>query len=403
MKILLVNKFYYHRGGDCTATLSAEQLLNAKGHETAVFSVRHPQNLPSPYERYFPKKVDFTSSGLSGKIAAAVRLFRSSEVSRNFNRLLDDFKPDVVHLHNIHSYISPLVAEIARQRGIRTVWTLHDYKLICPSYACRRNGKPCELCFTKKSEVVKHVCMKNSLPGSILAWLEAICWNRERLEKLTGCFISPSNFLKDKMVSAGFNADRIEVLNNFMYKQTLPVADRGDYYCYAGRLSEEKGVDTLLEAASRVPLPLKIIGDGPLLADFKKQYGNSSHIEFMGRMTSEELFPVVQKARFLVIPSVCYENNPYSVIEALCMGTPVLGANIGGIPELIEKGENGMLFEAGNVEELKVRIREMTESSFDCQETAKRAQEKFSAENFYERLMAIYQQPHLLTEKNKRK
>jgi glycosyltransferase involved in cell wall biosynthesis len=399
MKILLVNKFYYHRGGDCTATLSAEQLLNAKGHETAVFSVRHPQNLPSHYERYFPKEVDFTSSGLSGKITAAVRLFRSSEVRRKFNKLLDDFKPDVVHLHNIHSYISPLVAEIAHQRGIRTVWTLHDYKLICPSYSCLRDGKPCERCFTKKSEVVKHSCMKNSLPASILAWLEAIYWNRDRLEKQTDCFISPSNFLKNKMVSAGFKADRIEVLNNFMYKQPLPVADKEDYYCYVGRLSEEKGVDTLLEAASRVPLPLKIIGDGALSADLKKQYGNSAHIEFMGRMTSEQLFPVVQKARFLIIPSVCYENNPYSVIEALCMGTPVLGANIGGIPELIEKGKNGMLFEAGNVEELKVRIREMMESSFYGQEIANRAQRKFSAEDFYGRLMEIYQQPHLLIEK----
>jgi glycosyltransferase involved in cell wall biosynthesis len=390
MKILLVNKFYYHRGGDCTAALSTEQLLNAKGHETAVFSVRHPQNLPSLYEQYFPKEVDFTSSRLSGKIDAAVRLFRSSEVRRKFNSLLDDFKPDVVHLHNIHSYISPLVAEIAHQRGIRTVWTLHDYKLICPSYSCLRDGKPCELCFTKKFEVVRHSCMKNSLPASILAWLEAVCWNRDRLEKLTDRFISPSNFLKNKMVSAGFKAEKIEVLNNFMYKQTPPVTDKENYYCYVGRLSEEKGVDTLLEAASRLPLPLKIIGDGALSTDFKKQYGNSTHIEFMGQMTSEQLFPVVQKSRFLTIPSVCYENNPYSVIEALCMGTPILGANIGGIPELIDTGVNGELFSPGDVNGLQSKLTECFNYNYNSIKIATEAQNKFASETFYKKLIIVY-------------
>jgi glycosyltransferase involved in cell wall biosynthesis len=390
MKILIVNKFYYPRGGDCVAALSVERLLNAKGHETAVFSVKYPPNLPSPYERYFPKEVSFTSSGLSGKIAAVARLFRSSEVRCNFNKLLDDFKPDVVHLHNIHSYISPSVAEIAHKRGIRTVWTLHDYKLICPSYACLRDGKPCERCFTDKFQVVKHSCMKNSLPASLLAWMEAICWKREILEKVTDRFISPSHFLKDKMVSAGFKTEQIEVLNNFMHKDPPSVTDKSDYYCYVGRLSEEKGVGTLLKAASQLPYPLKIIGDGPLSAGLKKQYGDWAHIEFLGQMSPGQLFPVVRKSRFSVIPSVCYENNPYSVIEALCMGTPILGSRIGGIPELIETGVNGMLFEPGNVEDLKTYIGKMTASSFNYMEIADRAQKRFSAANFYERLMNLY-------------
>jgi glycosyltransferase involved in cell wall biosynthesis len=232
--------------------------------------------------------------------------------------------------------------------------------------------------------------MKNSLPASILAWMEAIWWNRERLEKLTDRFISPSNFLKDKMVSAGFKAERIEVLNNFMYQQTPPVADKEDYFCYVGRLSEEKGVDTLLKAASRLPLPLKIIGDGPLSADFKKQYGNSAHIEFMGRMTSEQLFPVVQKARFLTIPSVCYENNPYSVIEALCMGTPVLGANIGGIPELIDTDENGDLFLPGDVDGLQSKITECFNYNYNFMKIATEAQNKFAPETFYKKLITVY-------------
>jgi glycosyltransferase involved in cell wall biosynthesis len=139
-----------------------------------------------------------------------------------------------------------------------------------------------------------------------------------------------------------------------------------------------------------LPYPLKIIGDGPLSADLKRQYGDWAHIEFLGQMSSEQLFPVVRKSRFSVISSVCYENNPYSVIEALCMGTPILGSRIGGIPELIETGVNGMLFEPGNVEDLKTHIGKMTASSFNYMEIADRAQKRFSAANFYERLMNLY-------------
>jgi glycosyltransferase involved in cell wall biosynthesis len=388
MKILLANKFYYHRGGDTTAVISTEQILRSKGHRTAVFSVKHPQNIPSPYEQYSPREVNFAAGG-RGKISATVRLFRSPEVGRNFNRLLDDFRPDVVHLHNIHSHLSPLIAEIAHKRGIRTVWTLHDYKLICPAYACLRGGKSCELCFSNKWQVVKHACMKNSLPASILAWMEALCWNRRKLERITDTFISPSSFLKEKMTLAGYRPQQIEVLHNFMYRQMPPSAGKADYYCYVGRLSEEKGVAALLEAARLLPLPLKVIGDGPLRDLLRRQYPQA-HIEFTGQLPFSQLLPIVQQARFLVMPSICYENNPFSVIEALCMGTPVLGAKIGGIPELITSGENGLLFAPVNVEALTAGIRKMMGSSFNYPEIANRAQKKFSAESFYQRLMDIY-------------
>jgi glycosyltransferase involved in cell wall biosynthesis len=390
MRILLVNKFYYHRGGDCTAVFSLEQLLKDKGHETAVFSVKHPLNEPSPHESYFPGTVGFTTPGISGKMSAAIRIFHSREVARKFKRLLSDFKPDVVHLHNVHSYISPLVARIAHRKGLRVIWTLHDYKLLCPSYSCLRDGKPCELCYADKRNVVKYSCMKNSRAASLLAWMEAIYWNRRKLERITDRFVSPSSFLKEKMIAGGFDAKQIEVLHNFMYKRSLPRANKEDYYCYVGRLSEEKGVETLLRAAQNLPFKLKIIGGGPLSKVYRQQY-QSENIEFLGQMTGKQLFPILQRALFMVIPSVCYENNPFSVIEALCMGVPVLGANTGGIPELIDDGQNGMLFTAGDVNELIEKIPGMIETPFDYNEIKLTAQEKFSADNFYERIMRIYQ------------
>jgi glycosyltransferase involved in cell wall biosynthesis len=392
MRVLLVNKFYYRRGGDCTAVFGTEQLLKAKGHEVAIFSTEHPQNEFSEWGAYFVGEVRFGATTVPEKLAAAVRIFHSGEVARKFNRLLADFKPDIVHLHNIHSYISPLTAEIAHRKGIRVIWTLHDYKLLCPTYSCLRAGKICEKCFHCKSNVFWHNCMKSSRMASLLAWLEACCWNRKKLSKMTDLFISPSYFLKSKMIEGGFASGQLEVLHNFLPKELALSTKKEDYYCYAGRLSEEKGVETLLEAAVQGAYPIKIIGGGPLLDRYRTKYSRR-HIEFLGHVPPDELYPIVQKARFLVIPSVCYENNPYSVIEALCMGTPALGARIGGIPELIKEGKNGFLFQPGNVAELKDKIetcfRYFTDT-YNFKEIAEEAQNKFGSESFYNKLMKIY-------------
>jgi glycosyltransferase involved in cell wall biosynthesis len=370
--------------------MAAERLLKAKGHEVAVFSMQYPDNVSSPWETYFPAEVSFSGATVSGRIRAAERIFRAGEVAARFTRLLNDFKPDVVHLHNIHSYLSPVVAQIARRQRLRVIWTMHDYKLICPAYACLRAGKPCEVCFSRKSGVFRHACMKGSRAASLLAWMEALYWNGKKLARLTDRFISPSLFLKEKMVSAGFRAEQMEVLPNFMHRPTPPPADKEDYYCYTGRLSGEKGVETLLEAAKHLSFPLKVIGGGPLLETLRRQFPQR-HIEFTGPLPAEALLPVVQRARFLVMPSVWYENNPFSMIEALCLGTPVLGANIGGIPELIEEGRNGMLFEPGHAEQLREHILHMRQTAFPYQTIAQQALQRFSAENHYERLLAVYQ------------
>ena len=393
MRVLLVNKFYYQRGGDCTAVLNTEKLLKGKGHDVAVFSMQHANNIHSDWKNYFPEEVHFSFPGFFKKASAAMRIFHSQDVFKQFSKLVADFKPDVIHLHNIHSYISPLVAKIANDKGIRVVWTLHDYKLVCPVYTCLRDGNICEECFHNKRSVIKHKCMKNSNIASIIAYMEACYWSRKKLTKITNVFISPSAFLKSKMTEAGYLPEQIEVLPNFMPQSITPATEKEDYYCYAGRLSAEKGIDTLLEAAGQLPYPLKIIGGGPLLDIYRKKY-KLSNIEFTGQMAPEELYPIVQKSRFLVIPSVWYENNPFSVIEALCMGTPAIGARIGGIPELIEEDKNGYLFTPGDVSELRDKINLCFSDSvaFNYGKIADAAYNKFSSEAFYNKLIRIYDQ-----------
>lgn len=389
MRILLANKFYYPRGGDCIYMLNLEQLLKQHGHEVAIFSMQHSENLSTPWSKYFPSEVKF-SPGL-GMIEAFMRPFGTKEVKRKFLQLLNDFKPDVVHLNNIHSQLSPIIAQLAHEKGIKVIWTLHDYKLLCPRYDCLKNGKSvCEECFTDKHKVLEYRCMKNSTLASRLSYKEAMKWTRGRLETYTDLFICPSQFMGRKMIQGEFDSTKIHPLCNFIeiskcYKENY---DKEDYYCFIGRLSHEKGVKTLIEAANQLSYKLVIIGGGALKDELKKIA--SSNIMFVGFKQWNEIKEIVGKARFNAVPSEWYENNPLSVIESQCLGTPVLGANIGGIPELIEEGKTGMLFESRNVEDLKRKIELMFNARFDYETIAKEAQRRYSADNYYTELMKIY-------------
>lgn len=390
MKILLANKFYYPRGGDCTYILNLEELLKSHGHETAVFAMQYPDNIPTPWSTYFPSEIKFTP-GLK-MLDAFFRPFGTGEVKRKFTRLLDDFQPDVVHLGNIHTQLSPVLAQIAHEKGLKVVWTLHDYKLLCPRYDCLRNGTTlCEACFTDKRKVLEYKCMKNSRIASYIAYRESLKWPREKLETYTDAFISPSRFLNDKMVQGGFSKEKIHTCPNFIdtAKVQRENYEKTDYYCYVGRLSHEKGIGSLIDAAKELPHKLKIIGGGPL-HDLLAERVAGTDIELLGYKQWPEIKEIVGKARFSVIPSEWYENNPFSVIEAECLGTPVLGARIGGIPELIDEGKNGMLFEPGNTEELKTRIEEMFAAPFDYRQIALDARKRYSAERYYTELMKIY-------------
>ena len=384
MKILLSNKFYYHRGGDCIYMLNLEQLLKEHGHDVAVFAMDYPENIETSWKMYFPQNMN--------KLMAFTRPFGSVEVKKKFKQLLDVFKPDVVHLNNIHTQLSPIIAELAHERGIKVVWTLHDLKLLCPRYDCLRNGKiACEECFMDKRKVLEYKCMKNSIVASFLAYKEAVSWNRERLEKCTDIFICPSLFIANKMIQGGFDKTKMCTLCNFIdiEKTRKQEYNKLDYYCFIGRLSNEKGVVTLVKAARQLPYKLKIIGEGPLMEELKILC-KGTNIELVGYKQWAEIKELLGRTRFSVIPSECNENNPLSVIEAQCLGTPVLGACIGGIPELIEEGKSGMLFKSKDIVDLKKKIEMMFTYTFDYESLAKKSQEKYSADAYYKQLMKIY-------------
>ncbi len=387
MRILLCNKFYYRRGGDCIYTLGLEKLLKERGHDVAVFSMRHPDNADTAWSRFFPSEVNMNS--IAGKAGFLSRSLGDRETCHKFSALLDEFRPDVVHLNNIHSQLSPVIARIAHTRAIRVVWTLHDYKLLCPRYDCLKNGnQPCEACFTDKKQVLLNRCMKNSLPASVLAYLEALKWNRRVLDDCTDVFICPSRFMRDKMLQGGFPERKLVYLPNFVDTESCrrpDYGDRRDYYCYVGRLSYEKGIGTMLEAAQSLPWRLVVAGDGPL----KDRLNGATHIEYVGKLDWTGVKDLVGGARFSVIPSEWYENSPLSVIESLCLGTPVLGADMGGIPELVSPG-TGLIFRSGDSAGLASGISDMFSREFDYSRIAAGSQARFDADAYLGKLQRIY-------------
>ena len=394
MKILLANKFYYPRGGDCIYTIELEQLLKDNGHEVAVFSMQHPSNLTSEYSDYFPSHVDFNRRNLKSLVNLLIRPFGSFEVRKRFNQLVDDFKPDIIHLNNIHSQLSPIIASLGYRKKIPVVWTLHDYKLVCPAYLLMSEGRPCEACYKKKWSVVSKKCIKRNLMASLVAYFEARFWHPDKLTKIADLFISPSVFLKTKMIKGGFTEDKIVVLNNFVNSKNLTVdpGTKEEYYCYVGRLSPEKGVDLLLKAAAELPdYKLKIIGAGPLEHKLIA-VGKNSNVEFLGYKTGKELRTIISGSKFMIVPSNWFENNPLIILESLCLGTPVIGSDIGGIPELIKPGFNGILFTADNTDELRLKIKSLWEdhSSFDRSKISVDALNNYSSTRYYQSLINLY-------------
>ncbi len=383
MRILLSNKFYYRRGGDCIYMMELERLLKAKGHEVAIFAMQYPENEPSEWSRYWPSNMS--------KIKAFSRPFGDAEVKQKFNALLDDFQPDVVHLNNIHTQLSPVIAQIAHERGVRVVWTLHDSKLVCPCYTCMRDGQWCTQCFGEKTAVIRHRCLPGSVPGAVVGYLEARMWNKEKLQSYCDLFLPPSQFMADTCVAGGYDKDKFHVLCNFidLQKVSNPTFKKKDYYVYLGRLTKVKGIETLCRVAEQLPYKLVVIGGGELEMPLRERYKDAP-IEFLGQKSWSEFRTVLESARFMVLPSEWSENNPLTVIEAQALGTPVLGARIGGIPELIQENVTGMCFTSGDETDLRSKVESMWSATFSYETIAQDAQERYSFESYYTRLMKIY-------------
>jgi len=401
MRILFLNNYYYLRGGSERVLFGEMSMLREAGHEVSVFSRANQNNQASAFERYFPAEIVTDNARLSLKTIPMVKELIYSKASREgLRRVIDEFKPDVVHAHNIYGRLSTSVLDILKIRKIPTVLTLHDMKLMCPSYLMLNHGRVCEQCKGNKYyNAVISKCHKDSYAASSIYAMET--WFNHLFKKydMVKTFIAPSLFLRDKAVEFGWNAKKIIHIPNFVDRRfIIPSTMVGGYSLYLGRLSGEKGVRTLLLALKKLPAQtdLVITGDGPDRAALQEMVNeNCLPAVFTGYLEGKDLEKKISGAKVIIIPSECYENAPLALLEAFAWGKPVIGANIGGIPEMIDDGLNGYLFEPGNIDDLRDKWAAFLNlSAGKADSMGRRARQKveqaYSAESHCERLLDLY-------------
>lgn len=398
MRILLVNKYFYRKGGAETYFFALAEGLKALGHEVAFFSMKHPNNEPSRWNTYFVSEKDYVGEiPAFKKVQEASTLIYSFEAKRKFEALLEKFKPDIIHMNNVHRQLtlSILDAPYLKKHHVPVVYTAHDYILLCPAYTMvNGRGEVCDACLDRHfMHATKNICVKGSRVKSALATMEAEFLKFHHSYDKIDLIIAPSKFMKNKLDEGGF-AGKTVAMQNFLTDSQMAMGARAanthkfedtkagarPYFLFFGRLSKEKGILTLakafLQAAGLAQgsasaqsddqdaqvLPdvwdLHIVGDGPdcgaieqLIASAGSQA--ASRIHLLGYKSGEDLQREVGNARFTVLSSEWRENMPYSGLESLAAQTPIIGARIGGIPELVEEGKTGFTFESGNITDLK--------------------------------------------------
>jgi len=365
MKILMINKFFYRRGGSEAYMFDLIDLLKKEGQQIIEFSMQDEKNLPSKFADYFVKNINFSKrEGWLKDLKKAFHLLYSYEAKKKLETLIKKEKPDIAHLHNFNFQITPAILSVLKKHKIPVIWTMHDYHLICPNYRLFTQGKVCERCkINKFYNCYKYKCIKNSRTMSFLAMLEMYLHKilLRSYEKID-LFISPSKFLAAKVQAWGIRPEKIKQLYNFVNLEEFKLADEiGEDLIYFGRLAEEKGLLFLLEAMKDLKdINLKLVGDGLQKIEIKNfiAANNLSNVKLLGHKSGQELYNLIKNSRMVVLPSIWYENNPLVILEAFALAKPVIGSNLGGIPELIETAKTGFIFQAGNENELKSIIKD---------------------------------------------
>jgi glycosyltransferase involved in cell wall biosynthesis len=402
MRVLFLNNFYYLRGGAERVLFEEMRMLREAGHEVAIFTRMDPRNQSAPYERLFPKAIqrDTYRVSLDG-VRTVQEMLYSPSARQGVRRLLEEFKPNLVHAHNIYGGLSTAVLDALKEKKTPAVMTLHDLKLLCPSYLMLNHGRVCERCKGRRfHHAVLTKCHKDSYLASAVYASESCFSHRFRKYDAMSLFIAPSLFLLNKHREFGFDASRfIHVPNPARLDSIAASHQRGRYLLYFGRLSVEKGIRTLITAFGKVRTDqyLYIAGDGADRQTMEDmvQRERKEHIKFTGYLTSAPLGQAIDGAIAVILPSECYENAPMAILEAFSRGKPVIGARIGGIPEMIDDGVNGYLFEPGNASDLQNKLETFLALSENrVLEMGKAAQSKvereYSAQSHYEGLMKAY-------------
>lgn len=399
MKILMVNKFHYLKGGSEKYYFDLAKLLEENGHEVAFFSMYDEKNIKTDNKEYFVNTIDLNSNNK----LKALDVIYSRENRKKMEEALEDFKPDIVHLNNFQRQLSASIIEPIKKRHIPIVFTAHDVQAICPAIIMLDSNKNiCEECMHGKyMNCIRKKCIKNSSLKSLLGAIEGKYYRIKKVyRKKIDYIITPSQFYKTKLIEDGISEEKIKALHNFIdiEEYNLKTEDEG-YALYFGRLSKEKGILNLITAFSKTKTgKLYIAGEGEEKENIEnliKENHLEDRVQLLGFLNSDTMKEYISKSRFVIVPSVWYENCPYSVVETLAIGKPIIGANIAGIPELVQDNINGFIFQHHDTDELAVKMEELFNNDLLVDKFSKQSkqicQSSYSKEVYYQEIMKIYQ------------
>jgi glycosyltransferase involved in cell wall biosynthesis len=400
--LLAINNYYYRRGGAEVVYLEQNRMFEALGWQVIPFAMKHLNNLDTPWSSYFVEQIEFGEPySWRERLVRVPKVIYSLEARRQLARLLDRVRVNVCHAHNVYHHISPSIFSLLHERGIPTVLTLHDLKIACPAYHMLAPDGICERCKGGRlHNVVLHRCIKGSTGLSTVVMIEAI------LHRLLGTyrryvsrFVVPSRFYVDKLCEWGVSASLLTHVPNFVDARAYrPEYTAGRGVIYFGRVSREKGLATLIRAAAAVRCTVRIAGAGPELESLRALAAQlGADVTFLGYLKGEALHTAIREARAVVLPSEWYENAPVSVLEAYALGKPLVGARIGGIPELIRETETGVGFQSGDAKSLGDALHRMMNcSDVEIERMGRGArswvEQDFTTAVYRDRILSIYRE-----------
>lgn len=402
MKVLLINKYNFIKGGSEVYTFGLKDMLIEDGHEVIDFAMRNPKNEHSKYSKYFVDEIDYSDKRLLNKVKNSIKLIYSREASEKLERLINDTRPDIAHVNLIYHQLTPSILHTLKKFNIPIVFTSHDYKVICPNYKLYNNGL-CDKCINESYiNCFKGKCHKNSLVFSLLLTIEAYFHKYIKSYDLVDSIICPSQFMKNRLIQSGISEEKLIHIPNFinpkyyLESKKYRKIDKSRDLLYYGRLSDEKGLLNLMKALKLVnkEIKVKIIGTGPQEEELKIfiKENNISNVEFLGFKSGDELYDEISKAYCTIIPAIWHEVFGLTIIESFAFGTPVIGANLGGISELITNEKTGFIFD--NVEELANCINRLLDiDDNDYRKISNNCiieAEKYSPKVIYNEILKVY-------------
>ena len=406
MKILQINKYYYLKSGSERYMFNLSSLLESHGHQIIPFAMKHEKNVSTKYSRYFVENIDYDKvikESIFKRMYAGIKSIYSHEARNKLSKLIAEKNPDIAHVHKISNTLTPSILYALKKKGVSIVQTLHDYRIVCPNYNLYNPNlfEVCEACRGHRySNALRTKCQKSSYLVGLNIAIEAYLYHLlGTYDRTIDLFISPSNFVMRKMIEFGIDEEKIVCIPHFVRcDQYTPNYTGSNYILYFGRLEKHKGVKTLIEAIESIKdVRLYIVGEGTFqgeLESYTKKNGIKS-TSFFGYVPEKQLINLIRNCLFTVVPSEWYEPFGFTILESFTLGKPVIGADIGAIPDLITIGYTGTLFRSGDAKDLAEKINYLLDNKNLISEMGRNAREtvekEYNADLHYKRLMEVYE------------